>query len=111
MPFGSTPSRRRAAAQAHTQREHTCRCGRRIRGNAYYRHRAACRNKPFRVIEHCNGFEVEHIASGRTHWLSDGVDVLPGIQPGHPQFRARWERELNESESETLEAYFPEDET
>ena len=30
----------------------------------------------FRVNEYSSGFEVEHIDSGQTHWMSDGVDVI-----------------------------------
>jgi lipoate-protein ligase A len=42
MSFGATASRRRQAARRHATREHTCRCGRKILGNAYYSHRKAC---------------------------------------------------------------------
>lgn len=42
MGFGATRSRRQQAARKHAQRERTCRCGRTIRGNAYFRHRAVC---------------------------------------------------------------------
>lgn len=30
----------------------------------------------FRCVEHSSGFEVEHIESGETHWMSDGVDQI-----------------------------------
>jgi hypothetical protein len=32
--------------------------------------------KLFRVNEWSGGFEVEHIPTGKTHWMSDGVDVI-----------------------------------
>lgn len=43
MPFGRNEARRREAARAHSRREHKCRCGRIIKGNAYYIHRKTCR--------------------------------------------------------------------
>jgi tRNA threonylcarbamoyladenosine modification (KEOPS) complex Cgi121 subunit len=39
MPFGKSP---RQAAGKHATTVHLCKCGRQIRGNAYYAHRAAC---------------------------------------------------------------------
>lgn len=63
--------------------------------------------KTFSVIEHYNGFELQHNATGKTHWLSDGVDVFDDITPGDPDFRQRWEDAFNSNVSETLNAYFP----
>lgn len=67
----------------------------------------------FRVNEHFNGFELEHIHTGRKHWLSDGVDALfddadKAINPGTTGFCEKWAAFFNENESQTLEAYFPE---
>ena len=42
MPFGRDEAGRRAAARKHANHHHECHCGRDIRGNAYYRHRAVC---------------------------------------------------------------------
>jgi hypothetical protein len=42
MGFGRTASRRRQAARKHAAWIHTCKCGRVIRGNGYYKHRIAC---------------------------------------------------------------------
>jgi hypothetical protein len=42
MPYGKDQAARRAAARRHATRVRTCKCGREVRGNAYYRHRAAC---------------------------------------------------------------------
>jgi hypothetical protein len=61
----------------------------------------------FTVCEHHNGFSLQHNPSGKTHWLSDGVDVFDDLTPGHPDFRQRWEEELNADASTTLDAYFP----
>lgn len=63
------------------------------------------------VIERASGFELRHLATGRTHWLSDGVDVLTDehgktLSPGTPEFTALWSEALN-SEPEAMEAYFP----
>lgn len=122
----------------------------------------------FKVNEYSGGFEVEHIPTGKTHWMSDGVDVLTyatktfelgdrkicakqiggklflrendengvfvvmnglprgfvgellewmqeewgdehSLSPGDPDFRQAWEDALNEDESTTLEAYFPDE--
>jgi hypothetical protein len=65
----------------------------------------------FRVDEHYNGFELVHIASDHTHWLSDGVDVLydefdHAIAPGEAFCKA-WALQFNSNVDETLEAYFP----
>lgn len=45
MGFGASSSKRREAARKHSLREHRCsRCGRVIKGNAYYRHKYACQS-------------------------------------------------------------------
>lgn len=78
----------------------------------------------FVVNEWSTGFEVEHVASGKTHWLSDGVDVLSyfydypdqvkmvaksiTLSPGVFGFVELWTETLNEDASTTYEAYFPE---
>lgn len=71
------------------------------------------RQHEFRVIEHANGYELRHVPTGRTHWLSDGVDVLTTptgriMRPGSEHFRRTWERVLNADATETRKAYFPE---
>lgn len=68
--------------------------------------------KMFRVIEWSSGFEVQHIQSGKTHWMGDGVDTLfdendKAMSPGTEGFIEYWENSLNENSEETLEAYFP----
>ena len=67
----------------------------------------------FACIEYSSGFAVRHLPSGKEHWMSDGVDVLTdaedrSISPGTPDFTALWSEALNETGSDTLEAYFPE---
>jgi hypothetical protein len=70
----------------------------------------------FVVNEYSSGFEVEHIESGKTHWLSDGVDVLTyfhddeevTLNPGTFGFKELWTESLNEDSGVTYEAYFPE---
>jgi len=69
-------------------------------------------NPVFTVNEYASGFEVEHVPTGTTHWLGDGVDTLftddgQGWIPGTPGFREAWEFILNEDGSDTYEAYFP----
>lgn len=69
--------------------------------------------KAFKVNEWFDGFEVEHIATGQTHWLGDGVDTLFNdkgdvLSPGTPGFVEAWEDALNLYPLDTLEAYFPE---
>lgn len=66
----------------------------------------------FRVNEFSGGFNVEHIPTGQTHWMSDGVDVLfdendHAYSPGEDTFRLRWELSYNETPSDIYEAYFP----
>lgn len=69
--------------------------------------------KVFKVEEHTSGYSLTHVASGKNHWLSDGVDAVFGknekaLSPGTESFRLKWEREFNSDVSQTLEAYFPE---
>jgi len=66
----------------------------------------------FRVDEYSSGFEVEHIPTGQSHWMSDGVDALSSDdgqswKPGTPGFREAWEHILNEDASTTYDSYFP----
>ena len=43
MSRGRNTARRREGGRKHLRTEHVCRCGRKIRGNAYYYHRAVCK--------------------------------------------------------------------
>ena len=71
----------------------------------------------FTVIEYSSGFDLKHNQTGQTHWLSDGVDVLSydegydgdmvTLSPGTLGFDVLWTEEMNNSKSETMEAYFP----
>lgn len=90
----------------------------------------------FRVNEWSSGFELEHVRTGLTHWLSDGVDALlfdadkiecpchstnhncvmcrgkgvlktRMIRPGNRCFRHFWEYVFNTDIQDTLDAYFP----
>lgn len=68
----------------------------------------------FQVNEWSSGFEVQHVPTGKTHWMSDGVDALfdeegHAFSPGDPGFRELWEHVLNETPDETLAAYFPDE--
>lgn len=52
MSFGRDASRRRQAARAHAKRIRKCpRCGREIRGNAYYSHKEACKRAALTATE------------------------------------------------------------
>ena len=42
MGFGATESRRRQAGRKHAHRIHTCKCGKVIKGNAFYIHKRVC---------------------------------------------------------------------
>ncbi len=69
--------------------------------------------KVFKVNEWSSFFEVEHIATGKTHPMGDGVDTLftrtgKAMSPGAKGFVKTWEKALNSSPDETTEAYFPE---
>lgn len=66
----------------------------------------------FRVNEYAHGIELEHVPTGETHWLGDGVDTLfaedgQAWTPGSPGFREAWEFIFNDDSSQTYEAYFP----
>lgn len=77
---------------------------------------ASRKKKPFprfSVVERFNGYELKDRISGKTHWLSDGIDVLSTangkpVNPGSEYFRRLWTSAFNRSQGETLEAYFPE---
>jgi hypothetical protein len=43
MPFGKDEAARRAAGRKHATRMHTCKCGKVIKGNAYFMHRNTCK--------------------------------------------------------------------
>ena len=91
----------------------------------------------FRVNEWGSGFELEHVRTGMTQWLSDGVDALwfdeaeidcpchstnkncvicrgkgsiktRTIRPGNRCFRPFWEYVFNTDIDNTLDVYFPE---
>lgn len=67
----------------------------------------------FRVVEYFSGFAVEHIPTGKEHWMSDGVDAVfdendEPLSPGSEGFCEAWAKGLNETSDDTLEAYFPE---
>ena len=66
MGFGKTASRRRQAARQHASRTHQCpRCGRIIRGNAYYGHKKVCKAK-FARGRPDHAIPVELF--GKEHW-------------------------------------------
>ena len=73
---------------------------------------------PFTVEEHISGFSLTHNPSGQNHWLSDGVDVMTmedgdkdiTLHPGTIGFTMAWGDVMNNSLSETMEAYFPDTE-
>lgn len=68
----------------------------------------------FTVVEHFNGYAVLDRKTRQKAWMSDGVDCLftlktgKALTPGSEYFRRVWTRDLNKNQSETLEAYFPE---
>lgn len=67
----------------------------------------------FKVIEYFNHYAVRHIPTGEEKPMGDGVDTLMDeeckpIPCGTEAFRIAWQEALNETEYETLEAYFPE---
>jgi hypothetical protein len=67
----------------------------------------------FQVIEYSSFFAVHDTVTGEEHPMGDGVDTLftatgKAKSPGSKGFIREWQKALNSSESETLEAYFPE---
>lgn len=67
----------------------------------------------FSVIEYSSFFAVRPNPTGDEHPMGDGVDTLfdeegRALSPGTPGFIEAWEKELNEPDNETMEAYFPE---
>ena len=67
--------------------------------------------KTFSVIEYSSFFAVRHNPTGQEYPMGDGVDTLfdkddNALSPGMDGFVETWEDALNESENETLEAYF-----
>lgn len=74
------------------------------------------------VHEWTSGYEIEHIPSGKTHWMSDGVDMLTRevedddghgfhdetLSPGTEEFNQAMQHAIEEGYNEYLEAYFPE---
>lgn len=70
------------------------------------------RTTRFKVNEGCNGYELEDTATGRTHWLGDGVDAVyrddtHAYLAGTPELLTAWTELFNEEPEETLRAYFP----
>lgn len=69
----------------------------------------------FVVHEYSSGFELEDTATGKRHWLSDGVDCVVAningecLSPGTPGFTDIWAENFNANVAETLEAYWPEE--
>lgn len=69
----------------------------------------------FKVHEYSTHFEVEHVPTGKTHPMGDGVDMSIGRGPnkltmelGMEGFREAWEEWLNKDAEGTRAAYFPE---
>lgn len=66
MGFGKTAARRKEAARKHASRSHQCpRCGRIIRGNAYYGHNKACKRKAARARP-AHAIPIDLF--GKDHW-------------------------------------------
>jgi len=71
------------------------------------------RKHRFLVQEFSSGYSLFDRMSQKSHWLSDGVDVLHTVNgkamiPGSEYFRKTWERFFNDNEEETCKAYdFP----
>jgi hypothetical protein len=69
----------------------------------------------FQVIEYSSFYAVRDSVTGNEHPMGDGVDTLSTptgkiMRCGTEYFRKTWEKALNETPSETLEAYFPDTE-
>jgi hypothetical protein len=64
-----------------------------------------------RVHEWSNGYEIENVITGETHWMSDGVDMLfnencEAYSPGTIKFNSVMQKMLDACEDEYMEAYF-----
>jgi len=67
--------------------------------------------RTFTVVEYGSHYSVRHNRSGREAVMGDGVDVVfdkdgHALSPGTEKFRRQWQRDLNASAEETMEAYF-----
>lgn len=70
------------------------------------------KKKLFSVIEYASFYAVRHNPSGKEAHMGDGVDAIfdeneEAIPAGDARLIPAWEKALNESPDETLEAYFP----
>lgn len=79
------------------------------------------RYQDLQVYEWSSGYEIEHIPSGKTHWMSDGVDMFTKevedddghgfhdepIYPGSQAFNEAMRLDLELAYSTYMEAYFP----
>jgi hypothetical protein len=70
------------------------------------------RGSDFAVNEWTNGYEIVHKATGRRHWMSDGVDMFKtpsgrSLFPGTPAFNRAMTSMLIHDQENLYEAYFP----
>lgn len=68
--------------------------------------------KVFAIHEVAAGFQLEHLATRRTYWLSNGrgLDLGTTAEPltaGMDDFREAWEALVNRHSAMFLEEYFP----
>lgn len=80
------------------------------------------RYQDLQIYEWTSGYEIEHIPSGQTHWMSDGVDMLTRevedddghgfhdetLSPGTEAFNRAMQQALEEGYGDYMKAYFPE---
>lgn len=77
---------------------------------------AIARYRDLVVHEYVIGYEIEHIPSGKTHWMSDGVDMFfnenaEAISPGTAEFNNAMQVDISSygGYRDYMEAYFPEE--
>lgn len=62
-----------------------------------------------KVMEHSSHYAIYHIPSGKSSGMGDGVDMFEELYPGTFAFNAMLARDLENSQSDYMEAYFPEE--
>ena len=71
------------------------------------------RGSDFAVDEWSSGYEIVHKATGKRHWMSDGVDMFEtpsgrSLSPGTSAFNRAMASMLIHDQENLYEAYFPE---
>jgi hypothetical protein len=82
-------------------------------GGRQKQHTIEPRGSDFAIDEYASGFEIVHKKTGKTHWMSDGVDMFftstgHSISPGTKAWENAARSMLIHEQADLYEAYFPE---